>query len=105
MPAWPTLFPLWLHFRREPLFPYGGGDSDMRNGNDIIANESHPKGLKGKDMYYRNNHISDHQFQMLYECEEERTVYKACMRKLLTLKKSIKHTSWETGDISGLYLT
>ena len=42
---------------------------------------------------------------MIYECEEERMVFKACMRKVLSLKKSDKHTSWNTADVSALYLT
>jgi hypothetical protein len=42
---------------------------------------------------------------MLYECEEERFVYKACLRHLIKLKKTDKHTSWDTADISALYLT
>ena len=43
--------------------------------------------------------------QYLYECEEERFTYKACLRKLLSLKRTDKHTSWETAEISNLQLT
>lgn len=42
---------------------------------------------------------------MLYECEEERHVFKACLREVLSLKRTDKHTSWYTADISALYLT
>jgi hypothetical protein len=49
--------------------------------------------------------MTDKNFQMLYECEEERMVYKACMRDVLSLKRSKKHTSWNTADVSALYLT
>ena len=105
MPAWPTLFPLFLTYRREAPYPFGGGDNPARLGNEIIANEFFPQGLKGRDMYWKNPHIPDHKFQMLYECEEERFVYKACLRDLISLRKSKKHTSWDTADISGMYLT
>jgi hypothetical protein len=53
MPSWPTLFPLWLIYKREPNFPHGGGDNDMRKGNDSIVNEMNPIGLKGRDLYYK----------------------------------------------------
>lgn len=49
--------------------------------------------------------ISPKQFQMLYECEEERMVYKACLRQVIKLKKSDRHTSWDTADVSALYLS
>jgi hypothetical protein len=42
---------------------------------------------------------------MLYECEEERHIYKACLREMVSLKKTEKHTSWETADVSSLYLS
>lgn len=54
--------------------------------------------------YTRSAQLTDNHFQMLYECEEERMVYKSCLRKLISLKRSIKHTSWETADVSALYL-
>ncbi len=53
MPSWPTLFPLWLAYKREPNFPHGGGDNDMRAGNERIVNELNPIGLKGRDLYYK----------------------------------------------------
>ena len=43
--------------------------------------------------------------QMLYECEQERFVLKSCLRELVTLKRTDKHTSWATADISALYLS
>jgi hypothetical protein len=105
MPTWPTIFPLFLTYRREAPFPHGGGDNSMRPGNDNVVAEVFPHGLKGRDLFYKNPQIPDHKFQMLYECEEERFVYKACLRELLSLRRSKKHTSWETGDISSLYLS
>lgn len=53
----------------------------------------------------RDKMLTDKNFQMLYECEEERMVFKACLRELISLKKKNKHTSWETADVSALYLT
>ena len=41
----------------------------------------------------------------LWECEEERFVFKACLRKLSTLERSSKHTSWDTAPIANLQLT
>ena len=41
----------------------------------------------------------------LWECEEERFVYKACLRKLLSLKRTDKHTSWDTAVVSNITLT
>jgi hypothetical protein len=40
--------------------------------------------------------------QYLWECEEERFVYKACLRKLISLKRTAKHTSWHTAQVSNL---
>ena len=34
--------------------------------------------------------------QFLWECEQERFVYKACLRKLSSLVRTTKHTSWDT---------
>ena len=105
MPAWPTLFPLFLVYKREAPMPHGGGDSNLRPGNEYLGSDMLPQGLRGRDIYYKNPIIPDHKFQMLYECEEERFVYKACLRELITLKKSNKHSSWQTADISSLYLS
>lgn len=41
----------------------------------------------------------------LWECEEERFVYKACLRTLLSLKKTDRHTSWDTAPVSNITLT
>ena len=98
-------YPLFLVYKREAPSPHGRIDNDARRRSEIIANEHYPLGLRGTDMYYRNPLIPDHKFQMLYECEEERFTYKACLRELVSMKKSSKHSSWETGDISSLYLS
>jgi hypothetical protein len=41
----------------------------------------------------------------LWECEEERFVYKSCLRKLSSLQRSNKHSSWDTAQVSTLMLT
>ena len=43
--------------------------------------------------------------QYLWECEQERFVYKGCLRKLINLKRTAKHTSWETAEVANLQLT
>jgi len=43
--------------------------------------------------------------QFLWECEEERFVFKACLRKVIGLKRTEKHTSWDTAEVSNLNLT
>ena len=43
--------------------------------------------------------------QYLYECEEERKVYKACLRSVISLQRTNKHTSWDTAEVSSLQLT
>ena len=41
----------------------------------------------------------------LWECEEERFVFKACLRQLSSLKRSSKHTSWDSAQVANLQLT
>ena len=60
--------------------------------------------------WYNDNSTEDHaltarQKQLLYECEEERMVVKACMRDLVKLKKSVKHTSWDTAEAANMSLS
>lgn len=38
----------------------------------------------------------------LWECEEERFVFKACLRKVISLKRSPKHTSWDTAQVANM---
>lgn len=42
--------------------------------------------------------------QYLWECEEERFTYKACLRKVISLKKTAKHSSWNTAEVANLNL-
>eukprot|EP01016_Furgasonia_blochmanni_P003827 TRINITY_DN114_c0_g1_i1.p1 TRINITY_DN114_c0_g1~~TRINITY_DN114_c0_g1_i1.p1 ORF type:complete len:176 (-),score=42.54 TRINITY_DN114_c0_g1_i1:179-706(-) len=43
--------------------------------------------------------------QYLWECEEERFVFKSCLRKVIGLRRSEKHTSWDTAEVSNLQLS
>ena len=44
--------------------------------------------------------------QYLWECEYERFVYKACLRKVISLgDRTDKHTSWDTAPVSNIQLT
>jgi len=49
--------------------------------------------------------LTSRQKQLLYECEEERMVVKACLRELIKLKKSVKHTSWDTAEAANMSLS
>ena len=40
--------------------------------------------------------------QYLWECEEERFVYKACLREVIALKRTEKHTSWQTAEVANM---
>jgi len=42
--------------------------------------------------------------QYLYECEEERFVFKSCLRKVISLQRTDKHTSWDTAEVANLQL-
>ena len=43
--------------------------------------------------------------QFLWECEYERFVFKACLRKVISLNRTAKHTSWNTAEVANLQLT
>ena len=43
--------------------------------------------------------------QYLWECEEERYVFKACLRSVIGLKRTEKHTSWDTAEVANMQLT
>ena len=49
--------------------------------------------------------LTENQKQLLYECEEERMLTKACLRELIKLKRSPKHTSWDTADAANMGFT
>ncbi len=41
----------------------------------------------------------------LWECEEERFCYKACLRKLASMERTTRHTSWDSAQVANLQLT
>ena len=107
MPSWPTLYPLYLHYKTSLPVPWDNtetfGDVDriaeMKLDRNVNINA-----VNSDFLYNRKFHLTSNKLQMLYECEEERHIYKACLREMVTLKKSDKHTSWTTADVSSLYL-
>ena len=58
-------------------------------------------------MFYsaQDEPLTGRQKQLLYECEEERMVVKACLRELVKLKKTAKHTSWDTAEAANMSLS
>ena len=58
-----------------------------------------------KDVATRDHALTQRQRQLLYECEEERMVVKACLRQLIKLKKSPKHTSWNSAEAANMALS
>ena len=67
MPAWPTLYPA-LHTGKVNM------KFDARP-KDLLFSDS-----MDKDQLANNNPLTQRQKQLLYECEEERLVAKACLR-------------------------
>ena len=51
MPAWPTLYPLLLHYKRIPPFPHGKGEGSISRRDNHITNDIFPEGLKTRDLY------------------------------------------------------
>ena len=49
--------------------------------------------------------LTTRQKQLLYECEEERIVTKACLRGLVKLKRNNNMTSWDTAEASNMSLS
>ena len=91
MPSWPTLWPSLLSGRS----------------NERI--DTTPKDLRFHDDYEKdgaaeNFALTPRQQQLLYECEEERIVYKACARELIKLKRTAKMTSWDTAEAANMGL-
>ena len=91
MPAWPTLWPGLLD-----------GKSNERMSTQNVDIRFHQD--QEKDRAAESIALTARQRQLLYECEEERMVYKACARKLITLKRNAKMTSWDNAEISSMSL-
>lgn len=93
MPTWPTLYPSLLTGKHPMLV-------DARSV-DITWDDGMQKHATADEKHY---HLSDRQKQLLYECEEERLVFKACARELLRKRRTSKMTSWETAEIANMGL-
>lgn len=83
-PNWPSLFPRLLTDGKledpEYLTSFGGRKYELQ--------QQLP--LTRKDKQY------------LWECEEERFVFKACLREVAKLRRSPRHTSWHTAQVANL---
>ena len=88
MPAWPTLWPNLEKGRNEMGIPH------MTDA--VLNSDDRPRAHTDYEP------LTDREKQLLYECEEERMVIKACMRDLLKLKRSHKHTSWDTAEAANM---
>ena len=91
MPSWPTLWPRLLDGKSNEYM-------DTRNV-DIKLTEG-----KEKDRAADDIPLTARQKQLLYECEEERMVFKACARDVIKLKRSAKMTSWDNAEIANMGL-
>lgn len=89
-PNWPTLFPRLL-----------------TDGKLIETGEEEPQLIFKNDVYNLPflRPLTKKNKQYLWECEQERFVYKSCLRKVIDLKRTAKHTSWETAEVANLQLT
>jgi len=91
MPSWPTLYP------------------GLIDGKTYHTIDTQPRDL-AFDERQEHDYATDRlaltakQKQLLYECEEERIVFKACARKLNSLRRTAKMTSWDTAEASNLGL-
>ena len=89
MPTWPTLWPGIMDGKSNIVIP-------SRLGTPIIEENK----VEEPGMEFTG--LSERQKQLLYECEEERMVVKACFRDLIKLKRSPKHTSWDTAEAANM---
>ncbi len=92
MPSWPTLYPA------------------LETGKVNFTMDTRIKDVKYHDKQEKDDvastaPLTNRQKQLLYECEEERLVTKACLRKLITLKRNPKMTSWDTAEASNMSLS
>ena len=91
MPTWPTLWPALLD----------GGSNEKVSTKPLDFRFAQGQ---EKDRAAENIPLTGRQRQLLYECEEERMVYKACARKLITLRRNAKMTSWDNAEVASLSL-
>lgn len=91
MPAWPSLWPRLTDGKSNELI-----DTRMK---DFRFSENYEK-----DKAADSTPLTPRQKQLLYECEEERMVFKACARKLISLRRTAKMTSWDNAEVSSMAL-
>ena len=91
MPTWPTLYPGLLDGKTNEVI-----DSRPRD-LAFVPGQEHDPATDRKALTMK-------QKQLVYECEEERLVSKACMRELLGKRRTAKMTSWDTAEVSNLGL-
>lgn len=91
MPSWPTLYPGLL-------------DGATNNIVDTRSNDMSFKVGQEHDLATDRKALTARQKQLLYECEEERLVFKACARDLLKLRRTAKMTSWDTAEVANMGL-
>lgn len=91
MPTWPTLWPSLLTGRSNERI-----DTTPK---DITWTD-----FSEKDVAADNYPLTPRQRQLLYECEEERVVFKACARELIKLRRTAKMTSWDTAEAANMGL-
>ena len=92
MPAWPTLWPGLIDGKSNEKVDTRPKDMIWTDGGE-------------KDPVTQDEALTARQKQLLYECEEERMVVKACLRELIKLKKTAKHTSWDTAEAANMSLS
>lgn len=91
MPTWPTLWPSLLTGRSNERIDTTPKDITWTDFNE-------------KDVAADNYPLTPRQRQLLYECEEERVVFKACARELIKLRRTAKMTSWDTAEAANMGL-
>ena len=91
MPAWSTLYPGLIDGVTNTVIDTRS--KDMKFEADL-----------SKDLSANQIALTSRQKQLLYECEEERMVFKACARELLKMKRHPKMASWQNAEISSMCL-
>ena len=91
-PSWPTIWPSLL--RGEKLRP------------DLGGGESTEAGPEQGPAYKFNKPMPEDVKRKLWECEEERFMFKACLRKVIDLKEDYKtrYPFWQPEENYHKYL-
>ncbi len=51
MPTWPTLYPLLMHYKKNPNFPFGTGDYSINRQDTHLITDLYSEGLKTRELY------------------------------------------------------